>query len=795
MEALLGRFGGRVLVADGAMGTLLSGSGHSGSAPPEEILLEDPGRVRDAHREYAAAGADILVTNTYGAGRLKLSEFGLGSRQGEIVERAVSAARSGAEGRNCLVAGSIGPLGGFLAPFGQVGAADASDCFRELAILLFRNGVDLVFLETFTDLRELRLAATAVREVSPTLPVLMSMSFERNARTVTGTPSDVLADVSGAFGPGMAGVNCGASLEDNEAAALALLAHSSLPVCYMPNAGIPVVTDGVTSWAATPADLAGSALRICEAGASVAGSCCGSTPEHTRAIAAAISDMPLPRSRPSRICSVSSRTARVVLGDGAFVVAGERINPTGRRSLAASIRSGSTGMLRRSASRQVEAGADLLDLNVGVGDPALEASFMPGAVAALDGVPGVPLLIDSPLPEVVARALPVYPARTFVNSIPCIPSRLEAGLPLVKRHGAGFVALLMDSNGVPATARGRIALLERILDAARAHGLGDVDMLVDPVVLSEAASPGAALVTLETLRLIRGEFGLETIVGLSNVSYGLPARSAVNRAFLAMAVSAGLSAAIMDPLDSDGGLLPAAARLLIRPDGGFAGFTRRATGASTVMETASRPGGDGPTIEEAIAGGDAASAVEGVGRALEGTDPSSLVASVLVPAVTRLGTEYEEGRIFLPMLLAGAEAVEACFGEIRRISGGSACRGTVLMATVEGDVHDIGKNIVSAILAGHGWRIVDLGRNVPAGVIVEAAIREKPDAIGLSALLTPSLPVMAATVSLLRGSIDPAVPVLVGGAVVTEGFAGSIGAVYGRDGVHAARILDGGRPL
>ncbi|MDM7991776.1 MAG: homocysteine S-methyltransferase family protein [Candidatus Fermentibacter sp.] len=794
MEALIDRFGGRVLVADGAMGTLLSGSGHSGSALPEEILLEDPDRVRDAHREYAAAGADILVTDTYGAGRLKLSEFGLESRQRDIVDRAVFAARSGASGRNCLVAGSIGPLGSFLAPFGPVRPAEASACFRELAELLVQCGVDLIFLETFTDIRELRLAASAVREAGPRLPILMSMSFERNARTVTGTPAEVLADVSGAFGPGMAGVNCGASLPDNEAAALALLAHSSLPVCYMPNAGIPTVRDGVTTWAATPGDLAGSAVRVCEAGASVAGSCCGSTPEHTRAIAEALSGMPAARTRPRRVCSISSRTSRLVFGGGGFLIAGERINPTGRRALASSIRSGSTGVLRRSAARQAAAGANLLDLNVGVGDPGLEASFMPGAVAALDGVPGLPLFIDSPLPGVVASALPEYPARAFVNSIPCIPSRLEAELPLVKKHGAGFVALLMDAHGVPDTAGGRIALLGEMLAAARAFGLGVEDVIVDPVVLSEAASPGAALVTLETLRRIRSEYGLETIVGLSNVSYGLPARSAVNRAFLTLAVEAGLSAAIMDPLDSDGGLLPSAARLLISPGEGFAGFTGLATGCAPAMEPAPRPDADGPTIEEAIAGGDAASAVEAVERALKDTDPSGLVASVLVPAVTRLGTEYEQGRIFLPMLLAGAEAVEACFGAIRRISGGSACRGTVLMATVEGDVHDIGKNIVAAILAGHGWRIVDLGRNVPAGVIVEAALREKPDAVGLSALLTPSLPVMAAAVALLRERLDPVPPILVGGAVVTEGFARGIGAVYGRDGVQAARILDGGSP-
>ncbi len=791
MDELLDRFGGRVLVADGAMGTLVCG-GHSCTAvPPEEILLSDPGLVARAHAEYAAAGADILVTNTYGAGRLKLREFGLEARQGEIVARAVEAARAGRGSRGCIIAGSIGPLGSFLAPFGPVTTGEALSCFGELAGLLLGRGVDCIALETFTDIRELRLAACAVRTLDPAIPLMISMSFDSGCRTVTGTPADVLADVAGAFGPGWAGVNCGASLRDNEEAALSLLESSSLPVSYQPNAGIPRMEDGRAVWPASPAELALSALKVCRAGASIAGSCCGSTPAHTREIASALEDLPALRRRPEATCSISSRTVRVDFPDR-FAVIGEKINPTGRLRLASSIRQGSTGMLRKLSVGQAGHGATILDLNIGIGDPGTEARFMPEAVRALDSVTGLPFLIDSPMPDVVESALPEYPARTFVNSIPCIRSRMERGFPPARLHGAGFIALLMDEDGVPETARGRLALLDRILAAALAAGFRRSDILVDPVVLSEAASPGASRITLEVIREIRSGYGLQTVIGLSNVSFGLPFRRAVSRAFLVQAVSEGLSAAIMDPEDADGGALPGAARMLCSEGAGFAAFSALASDSvpEGTMPSGGRSTSEPATLESALVSGDPSEAARAVREALAVSSPAELVSGVLIPAVTRLGIEYEQGRLFLPQLLAGAEAVRACFDAIRETQGGSADRGTILMATVEGDVHDIGKNIVSAILAGHGWRIVDLGRNVPASRILEAAVDIAPEAIGLSALLTPSLPVMEETVLRIRAAIDPCPAIIIGGAVVTPELAQKLGVLYGRDGIQGAEALE-----
>ncbi|NLP04469.1 dihydropteroate synthase [Candidatus Fermentibacteria bacterium] len=788
MEEILKQLGSRVLVSDGAMGTLLSSGGSRGPALPEETLLTAYGRVVAAHSEYVAAGADLLTTDTYGAGRLKLREFGLEDRMGEIVKRAVSAAREASRGRAAVV-GSIGPLGSFLMPLGPVETAEAEACFRELACMLVEAGIDAIAIETMTDVRELTLAARAVRSVRRDIPLFMYMSFAPGGRTVTGTPPGVLAAVAPPYGPGACGVNCGSSLEDNAAAFESLAAESSMPVCFQPNAGLPRTQGSGVTWPGTPDDLAERALEACRRGAALVGSCCGSTPDHTRAIASAVKGLAVSGGRPARRCTVASRTCTVSFGDG-FVTIGERINPTGKPRLAASIREGSAALIRRSALSQAASGARVLDLNIGIGDPGIESSFMPRAVRALDNVTTLPFIIDSPAAAVVEAGLREYPARTFINSVPAIGSRLEEGIALARSHGAGIVALLMDEHGVPEDVRGRIRALETIVRRALDSGLSIEDILVDPIVLAESASPGSALVTLDSIAEIAGSWKLPTSIGLSNVSFGLPARRQVNRAFLVRACAAGLSAAIMDPSDTDAPVMAAASAML---GAGPAAVARFASEAVPVCSDEPEPPGSvrkGVDIEWAVLAGSSEDAAEAARAALSEMTAGEFVTRLLVPAVNRLGCDYDAGRVFLPQLIAGTEAVRAAFDVLRERSGAEAWRGTVVMATVEGDVHDIGKNIVSSVLAGHGWRVVDLGRNVPAARIVEAVHRENPRAVGLSALLTPSLPVMKEAVeAILHGAPGPPL-VIVGGAVVTEEFAKSIGALWGRDAVHGAQVLD-----
>ncbi len=788
MEEILKPLGSRVLVSDGAMGTLLSaGSGH-GSVLPEELLLSDYARVVAAHSEYLEAGADLLTTNTYGAGRLKLREFGLEDRMCEIVKRAVSAAREASRGRAAVV-GSIGPLGSFVMPLGPVETGEASACFRELASMLVDAGVDAIAIETMTDVRELTLAARAVRSVSREIPLFMYMSFGPGGRTVTGTPPAVLAEVAPPFGPGACGVNCGSSLEENASVFESLAETSSMPVCFQPNAGLPRTQGSAVTWPGTPDDLAGRALEACRRGAAVVGSCCGSTPDHTRAVASAVRGLAVSGRRPARRCAVASRSCSVVFGDG-FVTVGERINPTGKPRLAASIREGSAALIRRSAISQAASGARVLDLNIGIGDPGLEASFMPRAVRALDNVTTLPFIIDSPVAAVVEAGLREYPARTFINSVPAAGARLEEGIALALAHGAGMVALLMDEHGVPEDVRGRMRALEAIVRRALDSGLSLEDILVDPVVLAESASPGSALVTLDAIAEISRSWKLPTSIGLSNVSFGLPARRQVNRAFLVRACAAGLSAAIMDPSDTDAPVMAAASAMLGAGPAAVARFASEAASAPSDPPEPSGGGRKAADIGWAVLAGSSEDAAEAARAALQEMTAGEFVARLLVPAVNRLGCDYDAGRVFLPQLIAGTEAVRAAFDVVRERSGVEAWRGTVVMATVEGDVHDIGKNIVSSVLAGHGWRVVDLGRNVPAARILDAVQRENPRAVGLSALLTPSLPVMKEAVeSILRTASRPPL-VIVGGAVVTEEFARSIGALWGRDAVHGAQVLD-----
>jgi len=787
MEAVLDRIGRTVLVSDGAMGTMLAPLLAPGE-PPEGLLLRDPRAVRRIHADYAAAGADILTTNTFGAGRLSLRRHGLEDRMEEIVERAVQAARDGSTGFSCAVAGSIGPLGDFLLPFGPIESGTALEVFRETARLLVAAGVDAIAIETMTDVRELRLAASAVREIDSSIPLFMEMSFASGSRTVTGTPVEVLAEVAAPFGPGALGLNCGNSLEDNLRAAEDLVRVSTLPVIVQPNAGLPLSRPSGCEWPGTPEDLAGAAARLRELGASVIGSCCGSGPEHTRAIAGAVKGRPVRGVPARRGFGAASRLAVLRLGAGLpFVPVGERLNPTGRPKLARAIAEGRLSVLKQSASAQVEAGAAALDLNVSTGDRSVELPFIASAVRALDNLLPVPLFIDSMDPEVMEAALLEYPGRAVLNSLPLVPGRMEDGLELARRHGAAIVALLMDSTGVPGTVSGRLRVLDSILENAHRHGLGSCDIIVDPVVLAESACPGAAAATLEVIREVSSSYALPTMIGLSNASFGLPARKSVNRAFLAQAMHAGLSAAILDPLDGELMDQALASDMLRAGRGAVAAFISRASpDADHAGRGAASPAPSG--LAASILGGSPAEAREAALELLKSTAPMELVESHLLPTAADLGLAYEEGRIFLPQLIAGAEAVRAAFDAVRE-SSQVVPTASIVLATVEGDVHDIGKNIVAAVLAGNGWSVTDLGRDVSPSRIVEAVEASRPDALGLSALLTPSLAAVRATVARVRSGVAHPPLVIIGGAVVSEDMAREMGVLYGRDAAEGTRVL------
>ncbi|MBN1433328.1 homocysteine S-methyltransferase family protein [Candidatus Fermentibacterales bacterium] len=800
MEAFLSRLSrGSVLVSDGAMGTVLAGRCAS-PALPEELLLTDYGLVRDVHRDYVSAGAEMITTNTFGAGALKLSEYGLEGRQEEIVARAVSAAREAAREREgTLVAGSVGPLGSFMLPFGSIEWDEAVDSFAKVCSLLAREGVDLIAVETMTDLRELRAAALAARREAPAVPLLLQMSFDSGQRSVTGTPVEAFVIAAEAMRPDAIGSNCGGSLEAMSGVAKQLGCHCSVPFSVQPNAGLPELRDGLAVFPALPGELADLAVRFVESGAAIVGSCCGSTPEHTREIRRAVEGMPVgSRERKQRVFRTASRTTCVSIGAGLpFVPVGERINPSGRKRLREELLRGRVSRVRKLASRQVEAGAGALDINLGIGDEEAESRLMVSTLRRLGNSVDSPVFIDSPFPSVMESGLREHAGSPVLNSVSGEPGRLEMLLDLAVRFGAGIVALLMDERGVRETPAERLSILERILAAADRAGLPGGMVLVDPVVLPLASSQSASCATLEVIRDVGRVYGLPTVMGLSNVSFGLPARGLLNRTFLAMAIREGLDAAILDPLDSDLMHEIRAAEIMAGRDADAVRFVSVHAGlppSPELEEQAASGTEDEPRLSDLILQGSTEEIEKAVASALADTGPMELVDRVLIPTIRQVGDWYERGEVFLPQLMASANAVQAAFDAIRSAMPGAspaADRGTVLLATVEGDVHDIGKNIIRTVLAGHGYRVVDLGKNVPRDAIVEAIETERPLVLGLSALLTPSLVSMRQTVEHIRERASEPLPrIIVGGAVVTGEYAAGIGALYAADAIEAARIID-----
>ena len=800
---------GRVLVADGAIGTVLAERGYAGVLP-EEVLLIDPDTVYSVHADYARAGARMLTTDTFGANRLKLAEFGIADRQEEIVARAVRAAREAAsEHSGVFVAGSIGPLGSFMMPFGTVDWPEALDNFGEVARLLVEEGVDLVVVETMTDLRELRAATMAVRRISPDIPMILQMSFDSGERTVTGTPIEVFVRTAEALGPQAIGSNCGTALENMESVARGLGRLSRLPFSVQPNAGVPRIENGRTVFPATPEQMAATARSLAASGATVVGSCCGSTPAHTRAIAEAVGDTSITPGSGSvedgPALTACSRTSSVSFGRGfPFVPVGERINPSGRKRLTRELRAGKLSMIKRLASRQVEAGAMALDINLGIGDEASEREMMPRVIRALGNSVSVPLLIDSPFASVVEAGLEECACRPIINSVSGNPSSLEAILPLARRYGASVVALLMDDTGIRESSVDRLAILDRILEAVLASGLGMGSVIVDPVVLPLISTERASRETFRVIEAVRDDYGLPTIIGLSNISFGLPARSLINRSYLTMAIDAGVDAAILNPLDDELMRGISAAEVISGRDADGVRFVSLNSDGppEDPGATAARADEAAPGLREMIIQGNSEEAEEAVLRLLqESASPMDLVDDVLIPAIRQVGDWYEEGRIYLPHLIASADAVQRAFDSLRSAleresspgepSGPAVrTRGVVMLATVEGDVHDIGKNIIRTVLGAHGYRVIDLGKNVGRDRILDMILRESPGFLGLSALLTPSLVSMRQTIDFLREKLDSPPVILVGGAVVTPGFAEEAGVLYAGDAIEAARVLD-----
>jgi 5-methyltetrahydrofolate--homocysteine methyltransferase len=792
MNPFLKAIANRILVLDGAMGTLLQERGLPAGGCPELMNRTAPDVVAGIHREYADAGADIVVANTFGGNRPKLAHYGLETEVAELNRRGVELARQ-ACAPGGFVAGSVGPTGRFLEPVGEAGFQEMVDIFAEQISALAAGGADLITFETFLDIRELRAGVIACRDVCA-LPIIAQMTFDDGGRTVLGTPPEAAAVTLDALGVDIIGSNCGLGIDGIYAVLERMRAVTSRPLIAQANAGLPQLIDGCTVFPGTPTEMTTFHDRLIALGARVIGGCCGTTPAHIRAIRMALDGRPQSWSLPSRRGLLSSRSSVVPLGGSApCALIGERINPTGKKAYSEELRTGKTAYIRREAQEQVAAGAHLLDVNCGA--PGVdEPAALERAVFAVTGAVMAPLVLDSSDPVALERGLQAADGKVLINSVSGERKSLDRILPLARRYGAAVIGLALDEQGIPATAEGRLVVARTIRDAAVAVGLPAEDVLIDCLTLTVSAEPGGAMETLRALRLVRDELGLGTVLGVSNISFGLPARPVLSSAFFAMALEAGLKAAIVNPKDARMMDAYRAAVLLLGQDPRAEGYIAT---YSRPEETLPQPGsgekgvstaGIRERLAAAVVAGDSEGVTALVDEALaEGLAAMAISNEGLLPGLEEVGRRFGAGRIFLPQVMRSAETMQAAFARLKAVMAGDTgpSLGRILMATVEGDIHDIGKNIVCTLLENHGFEVIDLGKNVPAVRILEAAREHRVDAVGLSALMTTTIQQMEVVLDQLRAA-GIKVFTMVGGAVVTQDYAERIGAdLYARDALEA----------
>jgi len=780
----------RVLIFDGAMGTMLQERGLAPGGCPEDMNRLFPEVVSGIHREYAEAGADILETNTFGGSRTKLAHYGLGDSVDELNRRAVDLARQAADPET-FVAGSVGPTGRFLEPVGDAGFQEMVDIFAEQISALAGAGADLINFETFLDIRELRAGIIACREVCA-LPVIAQMTFDDAGRTVLGTSPEAAAVTLDGLQVDVIGSNCGLGIDGIFEVLEKMRVVTPRPLIAQANAGLPVLRDGLTIFPGTPEEMTAYHERLIALGARIIGGCCGTTPQHIRAMREALNSYSLEWSPPVRRGFLSSRTSVVEIGGEApCALIGERINPTGKKGYSEELRSGKTAYIRKEAREQTVAGADLLDINCGL--PGVdEAAALERAVYAAAGAAMAPLVLDSSDPVALERGLQAADGKVLINSVTGEQQSLERVLPLARRYGAAVIGLALDGKGIPETAEGRLEVAGRILTAAEAAGLPKQDIVIDCLTLTVSAEQKRALETLRALRLVRDELGLATALGVSNISFGLPSRPILSAAFFAMALEAGLKAAIINP--KDGRMMDAfrAARVLLCQDERAEDYIAQYSGQPAQEAPAVSEVGQEIDIEQRLAGAIIAGDHEGiiplVNEALaSGVEAMRISNEGLLPGLEEVGRRFADNRIFLPQVMQSAETMQTAFAHLKEVMGGEVgpSLGKILMATVEGDIHDIGKNIVCTLLENHGFEVIDLGKNVPAGKILDTALEQQVDAVGLSALMTTTLNQMETTLARLRES-GIKVFTMVGGAVVTPEYADSIGAdIYAADAMEA----------
>lgn len=759
---------------DGAMGTMLQARGLKMGETPEVLNIEKPEMLTEIHREYIEAGADIIYANTFGANRYKLQKSGYSVE--EIIKAGIKNAKKACEGTNTLTALDIGPIGQLLEPTGTLTFEEAYEIYSDQVIA--GEDADLIVFETMTDLYELKAALLAAKENSDK-PIICTMTFEENMRTFTGCCISSMALTLEGLGADVIGVNCSLGPKELYPVVEELCRWTNLPVAVKPNAGLP---DPVTNkYNITPKEFSELMEKLIPLGVRFFGGCCGTNPEfiaETNKMLKNNRHIEITRNIPAACCTPS----KTVIIDRPRII-GERINPTGKKLFKEALLANDMDYILSQAIEQVKGGADILDVNVGL--PGIdEADMMQRTIKALQGVTELPLQVDSTIPEVLEQALRVYNGKALVNSVNGEERSLNTVLPIVKKYGAAVVGLCLDENGIPKTAEGRFKIAQKILDRALAIGIRREDVYIDCLTLTVSAEQEGAMETLNALERVKKELGLKTVLGVSNISFGLPDRVRINSNFLTMALTKGLDLPIINPnID--------AMTSAVRAYSVLAGYDKNSVnyigcyGQSKTEETAAsipqNDKGENRDLNYALENGLKNEGAKITAELLKTTDPMAIINDILIPALDKTGNEFEKGKIFLPQLILTAGVAQGCFEVIKehfaKKGEKTVSKGRIILATVKGDIHDIGKNIVKVLLENYGYEVIDLGKDVDCQAVVDCAIKNNIHLVGLSALMTTTLVSMETTIRLLReNNVD--CKIMVGGAVLTPEYAEQIGADY-----------------
>lgn len=799
----------KILVIDGATGTNLMKAGMPVGVCPETWILENPDAIRDLQTAYIDAGSNIILAPTFTSNRIKLSEYGLEKNIKEINMNLIKLSKEAVSrrGYRAYVGGDITMTGRQLYPMGTLTFEELVDVYKEQVGYMLEADIDLFVVETMMSLAETRAALIAIREMCD-LPVITSMTFNEDGRTLYGTDPKTAVTVLQSLGADAVGINCSTGPMEMIPLLKEMREYATVPLMAKPNAGMPELINGETAYTMTPETFADYGMHLVEAGANIVGGCCGTNPKHIAALAQMVKSMtvPIPNEVAKRVVTSERMSVEIPL-DGKFIVVGERINPTGKKKLQEELRAGKLDMVVDMAEEQEECGAGILDINMGT-NGIDEKEMMLKAIYEVSNTVNLPLCIDSSYVEVVEAALRVYPGRALINSISLEQEKIEKLLPIAKKYGAMFILLPLSDAGLPKDKEEKIAIMHKILNKAYEAGFRKEDIIVDGLVATVGANKQAAIDTLDTIEYCKKELGIPTICGLSNISFGLPERLFVNTAFLIMAITKGLTMAIANPSQQLLMNAALATDLLLNKDDADVTYINNVKKLETVAASgnvkdgASKPAGksnasidtDGKSkVYVDVLKGNKRTIVDDTIKLYDtGLSAQNILDEHLIPAISQVGNLFNDKIYFLPQLISAAEAMELAINYLEPLmerKNQNQDMPTIIMATVEGDIHDIGKNLVVLMLKNYGYRVIDLGKDVPKEVIIDTAVKEKASIIGLSALMTTTMMKMKDVVDYAREK-QVACKIIIGGAVITQSFADEIGADgYSKDAQEAVALV------